>query len=121
MTTYAKIPLNGGTDNGLGTLVTAIAIGSSPTTIHTGGAANTFHEVWIYANNTHSSAVTLTLGFGGVATKDLIQQSIAATPSGLVLVCAGLILKGNATALVIKAAAGTASVISLFGFVNTIA
>jgi hypothetical protein len=40
--------------------------------------------------------------------------------AGLVTVAPGLLIKGNATPLVIKAFAGTADVITLHGFVNQI-
>ena len=122
MATFSKIafqPTTMTTGTGLGTLV--VATTTLGTTIHTAAnVATTIDEVWIYANNTHSSAVTLTIEFGGVAAKDKIQQSIALSPSGLTLVCAGLLLQGNATPKVITAFAGTASVVSLFGFVNRI-
>lgn len=114
MATFSKIKLSGST-NGRGIAVAATA--TLGTTIHATGAT-ALDELWLYANNTHSSAVVLTVEFGGVTTtSDLIQQSIAATPSGLVLVCAGLILTGSTT---VTAFAGTASKIELFGFVNRI-
>jgi hypothetical protein len=99
-----------------------LATATAGTAIHTASStATTIDELWLYANNIHSAAVVLTVEFGGVSvTKDLIQQSIAATPSGLVLVCAGLIIQGNATPKVVRAFAGTASKIELFGYVNRI-
>jgi hypothetical protein len=120
MATFSKQKLSGST-NGKGIAVAATA--TVGTTIHaTGTSATTIDELWLYANNIHSSAVVLTVEFGGVTTtSDLIQQSIAATPSGLVLVCAGLILTGTGSAaLTVSAFAGTASKIELFGFVNRI-
>ena len=122
MATFEKLALQpaGTTGDGLG--ITVVAIATAGTAIHTGSTTGaTIDELWLYANNTHSSAVVLTIEFGGVSvTKDIIQTSIAATPSGLVLVCAGLIIQGNATAKVVRAFAGTASKIELFGFVNRI-
>jgi len=122
MATFSKIafqPTTMTTGTGLGTLV--VATTTLGTTIHTGAnVATTIDEVWLYANNTHSAAVTLTIEFGGVAAKDKIQQSIALSPSGLTLVCAGLVLQGNTTPKVITAFAGTASVVGIFGFVNRI-
>jgi hypothetical protein len=41
--------------------------------------------------------------------------------AGLVTVAPGLLIKGNATPLVIRAFAGTANVITIHGFVNQIA
>jgi hypothetical protein len=122
MATFTKLALQpaGTTGDGLG--ITVVATATPGTAIHTASStATTIDELWLYAVNTHSSAVTLTVEFGGVSTtKDIIQQSIAATPSGLVLVCAGLIIQGNATAKVVRAFAGTASKIEIFGFVNRI-
>ena len=118
--TFTKAILSGSTS---GKGVQVVATATAGTLIHTAVAgAVSLDEIWLYAVNTHSSAVTLTIEFGGVSvTKDIIQQSIAATPSGLVLVCAGLVVQGNATAKVIRAFAGTASKIEIFGFVNRIA
>ena len=122
MATFTKLALQpaGTTGDGLG--ITVVATVTAGTAIHTASSTPaTIDELWLYANNTHSSAVVLTIEFGGVSvTKDIIQTSIAATPSGLVLVCAGLIVQGNATAKVVRAFAGTASKIELFGFVNRI-
>ena len=123
MATFTKLALQpaGTTGDGLG--ITVVATATAGTAIHTASSTPaTIDELWLYANNIHSSAVVLTIEFGGVSvTKDIIQTSIAATPSGLVLVCAGLIVQGNATAKVVRAFAGTASKIELFGFVNRIA
>ena len=115
MATFTKTKLSGST-NGRGIAVAATA--TLGTTIHA-AHATALDEIWLYANNIHSSAVTLTVEFGGVTTtSDLIQQSIAVTPSGLVLVCAGLLVTGS---VVVTAFAGTANKIELFGFVNRIA
>ena len=123
MATFTKLALQpaGTTGDGLG--ITVVATATAGTAIHQASATPaTIDEVWLYAVNTHSSAVTLTIEFGGVSvTKDIIQQSIGATPSGLVLVCPGLIVQGNATAKIIRAFAGTASKIEIFGYVNRIA
>lgn len=120
MATFTKQKLSGST-NGRGIAVAATA--TVGTTIHaTGTSATTIDELWLYAANIHSAAVVVTIELGGVTvTSDLIQQSIAATPSGLVLLCAGLILTGTgAAALTVSAFAGTASKIEIFGFVNRI-
>ena len=115
MATFTKTKLSGSTD-GRGIAVAATA--TLGTTIHT-AHATALDEIWLYANNIHSSAVVLTVEYGGVtATSDLIQTSIAATPSGLVLICAGLLVTGS---VVVTAFADTANKIELFGFVNRIA
>ena len=120
MATFSKIALSGGGADGLG--ITVVATATAGTLIHTASStATTIDEIWLYAVNTSATARTLTIEFGGVnTTKDLIQQSIAVTPSGLVLVCAGLIVQGNATAKIIRAFASAASVVEIFGFVIVI-
>ena len=120
MATFTKLALQpaGTTGDGLG--ITVVATATAGTAIHTASAtATTIDELWLYAANIHSSAVVLTVEFGGVTiTSDLIQTSIAATPSGLVLICAGLLVTGSVS---VTAFAGTANKIELFGFVNRIA
>ena len=120
MATYSKQLLSASTD-GRAIKVVATAIASSPTLIHTGSTTvTTFDEVWIYAQNNHTSDVALRLGFGGVSDPDDIVEYTVKTKGGLFLVIPGLILKGNATPLTVKASAGTANVISLSGYVNRI-
>lgn len=121
MAAYSKNILSGST-NGRG--IAVVATTTLGTTIHaTGISASVYDEIWLYANNTHSSAVTLTVEFGGATvTSDLIQTSIGATPSGLVLICAGLLLRGTgAAATTVTAFASVASKIEIFGYVNRIA
>jgi hypothetical protein len=121
MATFSKVKLSGST-NGRG--ISISQTGTLGNTIHaTGTSSSTLDEIWLYANNTHSSAVTLTIEFGGATTtSDLIQVSLPATPSGLVLVCPGLILSGTGAAVTtVTAFAGTASKVEIFGFVNRIA
>ena len=118
MATFTKIPLSGSTDG------RGIHIDDSATagkTVHTGSAtATTIDEIWLYATNYDTTNRKLTIEWGGAtAGGDIIELSIAAE-SGLVLVVPGLLIKGNATALVVKAFAGTANVILLHGYVNQI-
>lgn len=118
MATFTKIPLSGSTDG------RGIHIDDSATpgkTIHTGSAtATTIDEVWLYAMNYDTTDRKLTIEWGGAtAGGDIIEQTIT-TESGLVLVVPGLILKGNATPLVIAAFAATTSAINIFGYVNRI-
>lgn len=121
MATFSKIPLSGGGNDGLG--ITVVATATAGTLIHTASAtAATVDEIWLYANNIHTSTVLLTIEFGGVSiTKDLIQFTVPVSGEGLSLVVAGLIVQGNATAKIIRAFAATASKIELFGYVNRIA
>jgi hypothetical protein len=120
MSTFSKIALSSSTD-GRAIKVVATAIGTSPTLIHTASTtATTFDEVWIYAQNNHTADVALRLGFGNTTDPDDIIEFTVKTKAGLYLIVPGLILKGNATALTVKAAAGTTNVISLSGYVNRI-
>jgi len=120
MATLSKITLSSSTD-GRPIKVAATAIGTSPTLIHTGSTtATTYDEVWIYAQNNHTADVALRLGFGNTTDPDDIIEYTVKTKGGLYLIVPGLILKGNATALTVKAAAGTTNVISLSGYVNRI-
>jgi hypothetical protein len=118
MATFSKIALSGSTD---GRMIKVVQTATAGTTLHTGSAtATTFDEIWLYAVNSSASAVKLTIEWGGVSSPDdLIELSIAAE-SGLVLVSPGLVIKGNATPLLVRAFAATANVINIAGYVNRI-
>ncbi len=120
-TTFTKLALQpaGTTGDGLGILVVATA--TAGTAIHTASStATTIDELWLYAYNNHSGSVVLTVEFGGVTSpKDVIKSTLA-SQAGLVLISAGLVIQGNATAKVVRAFAATASQVSLFGYVNRI-
>lgn len=114
-----KVLLSGST-NGRGIKVAATA--TAGTTIHaTGTSSAVIDEVWLYAYNSDTSAVELTIELGGVtAPDDNIKLSIPAK-SGLTLVLPGLTLTGTgAAASTIRAFAGTANVIVMTGYVNRI-
>jgi hypothetical protein len=114
MPTFTKTLLSGST-NGASTLIAAT---SSPgTTIHTAQSGTSgLDEVWLYADNSSTSAVKLTVEFGGTAEKDQIELNIPGE-SGLVLVVPGLVLNNS---LVVRAFAATTNVISISGYVNRI-
>jgi len=118
MATFSKIALSGSTD---GKMIKVAATATAGTTLHTGSTTTTtFDEIWLYAVNSSASSVKLTVEYGGVASPDdLIELSVAAE-SGLVLIIPGLVIKGNATALVVRAFAATANVINIAGYVNRI-
>lgn len=116
MATYSKGVLSGST-HGRGVLVTATAIGSG-TTIHTAVASATDIDlVTLFAMNSDSADVTLTLGFGGTTDPDDLIEVTLSPQAGLVLVLADLPLRNT---LVLKAAASTGSVVTLFGYANQI-
>jgi hypothetical protein len=116
--TFAKTTLSGSTD---GKAIKVAATATPGTTIHT-GPTNTahFHEVWLYAQNTDSTDRKLTIEWGGTASPDDLIEFTVKAENGLYLMVPGLILKGNATALVVRAFAATANVITISGYVNTI-
>lgn len=118
MATYTKNILSGSTD-GRGILVAATA--SAGTTIHTGPSVTTsIDEIWLYAMNTSTSAVKLTIEWGGTTSpNDLIEVTVQ-PEAGLVCIAPGLLIKGNATPLVVRAFAATANVITIHGFDNSI-
>jgi hypothetical protein len=114
MATFSKIPLSGST-NGKGILVAAT---STPgTIIHTAiSGTSSFDEVWLYCQNTSTSAVAVDIEYGGTVTADLIELSIPAE-AGLVLVVPGLFLNNSQ---VIRAFAATTNVLSIHGYVNRV-
>jgi hypothetical protein len=119
MATFSKVKLSGST-NGRGIKVAATA--TAGTTIHaTGTSSSILDEIWLYAYNSDSAAIVLTIEFGGVsAPDDNIKLSIPAT-SGLTLVVPGLILSGTGSAAsTVAAFAATANKIVITGYVNRI-
>jgi hypothetical protein len=116
MATYSKQLLSGST-NGKGIKVAATA--TAGTVIHTAVAGtSSLDEVWLYAHNTSSAVVKLTIEYGGVSSPDdHIEINIGAEGTGLVLVAAGILLQNG---LVVRAFAGTTNVINIFGYVNRI-
>lgn len=118
MATFSKIPLSGSTD---GRLIKVAATATAGTTIHTGSTTvTTIDELWLYAVNSDTTDRKLTIEFGNTSSPDdLIEQTITAE-SGLILVVPGLIIKGNATALVVRAFAASANVVMIGGYVNRI-
>jgi hypothetical protein len=119
MATYTKVALSAATT---GVPIPVVATASTGTTIHATGTSSTaFDEIWLYATNTSSAAVVLTIQYGGTATGNQIQQTIPAN-SGLTLVTPGLVLTGTGSAAnTVYAYAGTASVVNISGYVNRIA
>lgn len=119
MATFSKVKLSGST-NGRGIKVAATA--TAGTTIHaTGTSSSILDELWLYAYNSDTSAIALTIEWGGVsAPDDNIKLSIPAT-SGLTLVVPGLILSGTGSvASTVAAFAATADKIVITGYVNRI-
>lgn len=119
MATYSKVLLSGSTQ---GKAIKVAATASVGTTIHaTETSATIEDEIWLYAYNSHTSTVILTIQFGGTTAVDNdIKLSIPAT-SGLTLVVPGLILTGTGSAAnTVAAYAATTNVITISGYVNRI-
>lgn len=118
MATFTKAILSGST-NGRGIHVNddatpGLLIHTGPTTVAD------HHEIWLYATNYDTTARKLTIEWGGATAGGDIMELTIAAESGLVLVVPGLILKGVATALEVRAFAATTSAINIFGYVNKI-
>jgi|WetSurMetagenome_2_1015567.scaffolds.fasta_scaffold471172_2 hypothetical protein len=115
MAVYSKKILNGSV-NGNNIL---IADTSSPgTLIHTAiTGTSDLDEVWIYATTVSgTSDVTLTIQFGGTATKDNVTVTMLAG-TGLQLIVPGLLQQNSHE---IRAFAGSANTLAVTGFVNRI-
>jgi hypothetical protein len=118
MATFSKELLSASTD---GRAIKVAATATAGTLIHTGSTtATTIDEVWLYAMNTDSADRKLTMEWGGVTVPDDLIEITIGTEAGLVLVAPGLLIKGNSTALLVRAFAASANVITLHGYVNRI-
>jgi hypothetical protein len=119
MPTFTKTLLSGSTQ---GKAVKVAATASTGTTIHaTGTSASTIDEVWLYAYNSSTSPISLTIQYGGTTAVDNDIKIDIPPASGLTLVVPGLILTGTgAAANTIRAYAGTTNVITISGYVNRI-
>jgi hypothetical protein len=115
MATYEKRILSGSTN---GKAIKVAAVATAGTLIHTAVAGTSdIDEVWIYAQNTSASSVTLDIEWGGVTAPDDLIELTVLPEAGLVTVIPGLLLNNG---LVIRAFAGTTNVINIQGFVNRI-
>jgi hypothetical protein len=117
MATVVKRKLSGSTD---GMPIKVAATATAGTTIHQAVAGTTdgsYDEIWLYAYNGHTTAVELTIEYGGASVPDQNVKVTLPAKSGLTLIIPGLILQNS---LYVKAFAGTANVITISGFVNRI-
>ena len=118
MATFTKTLLSGSTN---GKAIKVAQTATAGTTIHTAvsGTAS-FDEIWLYAHNSSATTVKLTLEWGEATAPNGNIEVTVLPEAGLVTVIPGLLIVGNATPLVVKAFAGTASVVAIHGFVNQI-
>jgi len=112
-TTFAKVVLSGSTN---GKQIKVAATATAGTTIHT-ASATSLDEIWIYAVNSSTSTVKLTLEWGEATAPDGNIEVTIPNEGGYTLVVPGLLLTNS---LVVKAFAATANVILLNGYVNRI-
>lgn len=118
MAVFSKNILSGSTD---GKAILVAATATPGTTIHTGPTVTTsLDEVWIYAVNTSASSVKLTIEWGETTAPNGNIEYTVPAENGLYLITPGLLIKGNATALIVRAFAATTNVITIHGFVNKI-
>lgn len=118
MGTISKEILSGSAN---GKPIQVLATGTPGTTIHTTGtSATVIDEVWLYATNSDTVQVNLTVEYGGTGSGNEIKIGIPAS-SGLSILLPGLVLKGTGIAgTTISAYASSANKINIVGYVNRI-
>lgn len=121
MATFTKVLLSG-SSQGKAIKISATTSGSNGTTIHaTGTSSSIIDELWLYAYNSSSSAVVLTIQWGGITAVDNEYKLTIPATSGLTLVVPGLVLTGDGTtATTTRAYAATTNVVTVSGYVNRI-
>lgn len=119
MAIFSKQLLSGSSQ---GRAIKVVATASTGTTIHATGTSSTIiDEVWLYAYNSATGNVLLTIQYGGTTAVDHDIKIIVPSQSGLTLIVPGLILTGTgAAANTVFAYADTTNVITISGFVNRI-
>ena len=119
MATFTKTLLSNSTQ-GKGILIAATT--SVGTTIHTTTSSSaTLDEIWLYAYNSSSSSIYLTIQYGGTISPNNDIKIVIPAQQGLTLAVPGLILSGDgSTGATIAAYATLANVITISGYVNRI-
>ena len=113
-TTFTKVVLSGSTN---GKQIKVVATATAGTTIHT-AHATALDEIWLWAVNSSTTAVKITVEWGEATAPDGNIEVTIPGESGYLMVVPGLILTGS---LVVKAFAGTANVLLVNGYVNRVA
>lgn len=113
-TTFTKVVLSGSTN---GKQVKVAASATPGTTLHT-ASATALDEIWLWAVNSSTTAVKLTVEWGEATAPDGNIEVTVPGESGYLMVVPGLVLTNS---LVVKAFAGTANVLLVNGYVNRIA
>jgi hypothetical protein len=118
MASYQKIKLSGST-SGKPIKVTATSIGSGDTIHIAPSGAVDLDEITLFVTNTDGTARTLTISWGDTTDPDGLVMKAVSIPanSGPIPVIVGLVLNGG---LIVKAAASSANLLLISGFVNRI-
>jgi hypothetical protein len=119
MPNFSKVHLSGSTG---GRAIKITTTASSGDIIHsTTTSSSAIDEVWLYATNTSTSSVLLTLQWGGTTDPD--DRIVAAVPpQSTVTLIPGHVISGTGSAVrTIRGFAGTANVVNIFGYINRIA
>lgn len=117
MASYDRILLSGSTS---GKPILVAASSSPGTTIHTAVAGSAdIDEIYLWATNTHTAAVTLSIQWGGTTDpNDYICKALSLDPSSEPFpIATGFQLNGG---LLVKAFGGSANLITITGYVNRI-
>jgi hypothetical protein len=115
MATFTKEFLSGGAGDGNGIIINPTA--TAGTTVHTAESTPIKDEIFIYAFNTDTDDVIVTLEWGGVVDPDNTIEVVVPATDGLHLLTPGLILSNDD---VVKCFASVTNVIVIYGFVNRI-
>jgi hypothetical protein len=112
---FTKKLLSGST-NGRGIKVAATS--GTGTLLHTAIAGtSSFDEIWLWAYNSHTADVELTIQWGGTTAPDDETKVTIPFKSGQILVIDGRLLQNS---LVVRAYAATTNVIQIHGYANQI-
>lgn len=113
-----KIPFSGSTQF---KPIKVVATATAGTAVHSTGVGaytTVFDAIYLWAYNGHTADVVLTIEFGGVAVPDNTLVMTIPFKNGLTLLLDGHALSGSGSvAQSIAAFAGTANVITLWGFI----
>lgn len=119
MATYSRVLLSGSTQ---GRQIKVVQTSTLGTAIHsTGTSATIIDEIWLWATNSSTAALKLTIEFGAAASPDDLIEITIPPESGPILVVPGLCLTGSgAAAAVVTAFAASANLVLISGYVNRI-
>ena len=113
MSQITKLALSGSPSGG-GRGIKVVQTATAGTLIHT---TNGFDELWLWAFNSHTASLLLTLEFGGVTAPDDNIQFMVPARDGLYMLVPGLVL---ASGVNVRAFCGTANLVMIHGFVHRI-